>query len=122
VKREARVEVPQDVLDRRQRRRAVADESRDEAGTSPLVRGARDRVQPAWLAGVTELERLGVAQHHAHGDADGANYRFDDRQVRRQPATGEVADELDAPGASLLRFPGIFNRLRDDLDQHAGSV
>src|SRR5258708_35192841 len=79
-------------------------------------------MQPARLAGVGEDERLRLAEHHVDGNAHGLDDRFDDAEVRGQTAAVEIANELNASGAPLLRFPGVLDRFRDDFEQHAPPV
>jgi hypothetical protein len=80
---------------------------------------ARRILEPPRLSLVIELEGLRVAQHHADRDPHRLDHLRDHVWRRRQPAASQVADELEPPGAPLLRLQRVLHAFHDHLDQHA---
>ena len=112
-------EAANDFLNCAEARGAIEKESDDEACGAALVSVPRGVVQPPRLSAIGELERLRVAQHHADRDPHGLDHFLEEPRFRRQTSATQIADELQAPGAAVLRLQGIFNGFNDYLEQHA---
>lgn len=100
-------------------RNAAAEKTGDETGRPARARDLRHAMQARPLPRIAKLERLRVAQHHPYRNSHGVDNSFDQSKRRGQTTSLEIPDELDPAGASLLRFPGVFDGLGNDFEQHA---